>query len=269
MHRLADFQKAFGAALRGDEGAVAPWLAPTGQAAGLAVYRNTVTRGSIDVLVATFGTVVRIVGEEWFRAAAAVYVAEQPPTTPSMLRYGAGFAQWLSAFPPAQDTPYLPAIADLDRLWWDAYFADEAECLAPEALASLDEGSLNSTALALHPSVRLAAFDQNLAGLWLSQRDDATAAEFEIASTPEAIVIVRRGLQVEVGDHLGRQPCLSIRLQGRRERRFSGRSSPGGRSGRFLAGHHRSSPVGWCLFSSRTREGRFRSWRLTHVPTRS
>jgi hypothetical protein len=197
MHSLAAFQSALCEALQGNTSAIAQWLeTPLSDTPGLSVYRNTVTRGSIDVLAATFSTVVGLVGEDWFRAAAAIYVAEHPPSTPSLLRYGNHFADWLANFPPAQDTPYLSAVAQLDRLWWEAYFAAEAEGLDPAVLPQLDAPALQSTALALHPSVRLAAFDHNLASLWLAHRDAGEPGAFEIAAEPEAILIARNGLDV-------------------------------------------------------------------------
>jgi hypothetical protein len=197
MHSLAAFQSALGEALQGETSAIAPWLeTPLSDTPGLSVYRNTVARGSIDVLAASFSTVVSLVGEDWFRAAAAIYVAEHRPSTPSLLRYGDDFAGWLASFPPAQDTPYLSAVAQLDRLWWDAYFAAEAERLDPAVLPQLDASALQSTALVLHPSVRLAGFDHNLASLWLAHRDNGQPAEFEIIAEPETILIARNGLDV-------------------------------------------------------------------------
>jgi hypothetical protein len=197
MHSLAAFQSALGEALQGETSAIASWLeTPLTDTPGLSVYRNTVARGSIDVLAAAFSTVVNLVGEDWFRAAAAIYVAEHRPSTPSLLHYGDDFADWLASFPPAQDTPYLSAVAQLDRLWWDSYFAAEAERLDPAVLLQLDAPALQSTSIVLHPSVRLAAFDHNLASLWLARRDVGQPSEFEIAAEPETILIARKGLDV-------------------------------------------------------------------------
>lgn len=197
MHSLGAFQSALGQALGGETSAIAPWLeAPVSETPGLAVYRNTVTRGAIDVLAATFSTVVGLVGEDWFHAAAAVYVAEHRPKTPSLLRYGDDFADWLESFPPAQDTPYLSAVAHLDRLWWNAYFAADADALDPALLATLDAEALDVTTLVLHPSVQLAAFDHNLASLWLSHREEGDPGGFEIAAEPERLLILRSGLAV-------------------------------------------------------------------------
>ena len=198
MGDLGKFQDAFSAALRGDTALIEPWLiTPPSQAAGLAVYRNTVARGAIDALVATYSTVVSMVGEVWFRAAAAVYADGHRPATPSLLSYGADFPEWLSRFPPAADAPYLSGIARLDRLWWESYFAAEAGALDPGALSRLGAADLEATNVGLHPSVRLASFDQNLASLWLAHRDQDQPGDFEIAEVAECVLIVRAGMEVE------------------------------------------------------------------------
>ena len=74
---------------------------------GLGVYRNTIASAAIDALAATFATVLLMVGEEWFRAAAREFARAHPPTDPALIGYGADFPQWLADFPPAADAPYL------------------------------------------------------------------------------------------------------------------------------------------------------------------
>ncbi|MEW6690119.1 MAG: DNA-binding domain-containing protein, partial [Pseudomonadota bacterium] len=85
--RLAAFQDAFAAALAADEPRSA--LPQLGAQPGFAVYRNTVMKGCIDALQANYPAVERLVGEEWFRAAAAVYARAEPPAHASLLDYGA------------------------------------------------------------------------------------------------------------------------------------------------------------------------------------
>ena len=198
MGDLSRFQGAFSAALRGDTALIEPWLTtPPSEASGLAVYRNTVARGAIDALVATYSTVVSMVGEVWLRAAAAVYADGHRPATPSLLGYGADFPEWLSRFPPAADAPYLSAVARLDRLWWESYFAAEAGALDPSAFSRLGVADLEVTNVGLHPSVRVASFDHNLGSLWLAHRDQDQPGDFEIAEVAECVLIVRAGMEVE------------------------------------------------------------------------
>src|SRR5680860_832939 len=65
------------------------------------VYRNNVYASLIDVLTSRFPISARLVGEEFFRAMARVYVQKEPPRSPVLLRYGAGFADFIAGFPPA------------------------------------------------------------------------------------------------------------------------------------------------------------------------
>lgn len=94
-----------------------------------AVYRNTVMKGCIDALQANYPAVARLVGEEWFRAAASVYARAHPPRVPMLTEYGAGFPVFLESFPPAAELPYLCAVARLDRLWTEAHIAPDEPAL--------------------------------------------------------------------------------------------------------------------------------------------
>jgi hypothetical protein len=92
-------------------------------APAFAVYRNTVIKGLIDALQANYPAVARLVGEEWFRAAAALYVRANLPRVPMLLEYGDRFPLFLETFAPAAELPYLPAVARLDRFWSEAHVA--------------------------------------------------------------------------------------------------------------------------------------------------
>src|SRR4029453_14611961 len=75
------------------------------------VYRNNVYAGLIDVLAGRFPVVARLVGEEFFRAMARDYVEREPPSSAVLLRYGAGFADFIAGFPQAATVPYLADMA--------------------------------------------------------------------------------------------------------------------------------------------------------------
>lgn len=190
MSDLARFQDAFNRAVDGDGTALRSW-AETG-AAGLSVYRNTILKGAVDAIVVSHPTVELMVGEAWLRAAAAEFARAHPPASPRLHAYGEGFADWLGAFPPAADTPYLPAMARLDGLWWSSYFAPEAPVVDPAAFAGLTPETVEHARARLHPSVRLAALDQNLASLWLAHQPMALRQiSYEISDAPEWIAFAR------------------------------------------------------------------------------
>jgi hypothetical protein len=177
LSALARFQDAFAHAL------LAPDTGPAAQVAALAaqpafaVYRNTVMKGCIDALQANYPAVARLVGEEWFRAAAAIYVREGLPADPSLLRYGAGFADFLERFPPAADLPYLPGVAQLDRFWTEAHAAPDETALEPASVARLAPETLARTVLHPYPAARWAWFESApIYTIWSRNRADSTPA---------------------------------------------------------------------------------------------
>ena len=151
---LDGFHDAFAAALLDPAtGADGPLGALTGQP-GFAVYRNTVLKGCIDALQANYPAIARLVGEEWFRAAAAVYARAQPPRLPMLAEYGASFAEFLESFEPGLVYPYLPDVARLDRLWTEAHAAADAPVLTANVLANLGAKDLATARLVPHPAAR-------------------------------------------------------------------------------------------------------------------
>src|SRR5262245_23956796 len=98
---------------------------------GFAVYRNTVMKACIDALQANYPAVARLVGDEWFRAAAAVFARAHLPEHPTLLAYGGNFADFLARFPPAAALPYLPEVARLDRFWTESHIAPEVVLVDP------------------------------------------------------------------------------------------------------------------------------------------
>ncbi len=190
MSELLDFQDAFVAALSGSPAALSPWLASReAGAAGLSVYRNTIAKGCVDALAANFPTVATMVGEDWFRAAAALFAREAPPTGAALLDYGEDFPAWLDRFPPAGDLPYLAGIAHLDRLWTEVLFAGEATALSSDAFAALAPERLAQARVLLHPSVRFAAFDAGLPSLWVAARSGAD--DLDLSESGEGLLLAR------------------------------------------------------------------------------
>lgn len=139
---------------------------------GFVVYRNTCLKGCVDALAAQFPSVLRLVGEDWFRAAAAEHVRAQPPHDGRLLRYGEAFAHFLRDFAPAADLPYLAGVARLDWWWTEAHTAADAAPLAPQTLAALDAQALHTHGLRPHPAARWTWSDTlPIHSLWRAARE--------------------------------------------------------------------------------------------------
>lgn len=176
--QLSTFQDGLAAALLPQasmpEAHAAPWLAALQSQPGFAVYRNTVHKTCSDALQANYPTVCALVGEEWFRAAAALFVQAQPPTDGRLMAYGEGLAEFLCSFAPAAGLPYLPAVARLDRCWTESHLAADASLPNAAWLARQSPEALSSLCLAPHPAARWAwSAEHPACALWQRQREGA------------------------------------------------------------------------------------------------
>lgn len=194
---MSAFHAAFEAALAGDPSALLPHLNGNPRTlAALDVYRNTPVKARIDALEANYPAVARLVGSEWFRAAAREFAVDHPGDDPVMAHYGAAFAGWLAAFPPARDMPYLAPCARLDRAWTEAHVAADATVMTPSEAAALG-AALTGLPVRLHPSVRLFRFEWSAPSLWLAHRYPQTApGPLVWEPRAEALMIHRVGGQV-------------------------------------------------------------------------
>lgn len=205
-HTLGEFQDGFAAAL------LAPSPAPGSLAQidrlttqpGFAVYRNTVMKGCIDALQANYPAVSRLVGDEWFRAAAALHVRAHPPRHPSLLDYGGSFADFLAAFEPARELPYLADVARLDRCWTEAHVAHDGPAVSAAAIARLSPEQLANTTLQPHPSARWRWFDEHpIVTIWTRNRTpaendaDCVDEQPEIEWQAEGVMLVRPAGRVD------------------------------------------------------------------------
>jgi len=171
---LARYQDAFTHALFAPEAGSSAALTTLTTQPAFAVYRNTVMRGCIDALQANYPAVARLVGEEWFRAAAGVHVREALPTDPTLLFYGSIFAEFLGRFEPAAGLPYLPGVARLDRYWTEAHAAPDIEAIDPAAITRLAPDVLADAILRPHPAARWAWFDDApIYTIWSRNRNDS------------------------------------------------------------------------------------------------
>lgn len=170
---LARFQDDFSRALLATDDSSSPALASLTAQPAFAIYRNTVMKGCIDALRANYPAINRLVGEEWLRAAAALYVREALPAQPMLLHYGADFADFLVRFEPAAELPYLPGVARLDRFWSEAHAAATEDPLIPAALTQLATQNFFRARLQPHAATRWAWFDSApIYTIWSRNRSD-------------------------------------------------------------------------------------------------
>jgi hypothetical protein len=197
----ADRQSDFAVALLDSTRSVPPGLVdPDGHpsAKRFAVYRNNVVVGLIDVLQASFPATCRIVGDEFFRAMARGYVVSQPPISPILLDYGAGFASFIARFEPAASLPYLADVARIERAWIEAYHAPEASALQPQEFAAIPSEFIAETRFSLHPSLRVVRSRFPALTIWRMNINDGAPTPVDTDSGGEDALILRPDAEVVV-----------------------------------------------------------------------
>jgi hypothetical protein len=164
-----------------------------------AVYRNNVMVSLIDALADTFPVTQELVGEEFFRAMAKLFVLAHPPRSPILAYYGQEFPAFVAAFPPAAPVPYLADVARLEMLRVLAYHAADAAVLTMEeiSVALADVSTLPGLRFVLHPSVAVLPSQFAVVSLWGAHQGLMDIAAVNPA-VPQTALVVRIGLDVNI-----------------------------------------------------------------------
>ncbi len=195
-----NWQPDFAAALMDPQAPVPAGLkAWNGSSAGkrFAVYRNNMAVNLVDGLCKTFNVCQQIVGEEFFRAMAHVYVHKHPPQSRILAEYGRSFADFIAAFEPASDVPYLADVARLEQARVTAYHAADANSIALESWQQLAMDELQHLRVRVHPSAQVLASPYPFVSIWAAHQDNAGLEEIDLAE-PEAALVIRPELDVMV-----------------------------------------------------------------------
>jgi hypothetical protein len=201
---LGDSQRQFAAALLDPQRAAPPGLRAwngSDPAARLAVHRNNVVCSLVDALADSFPVVQQLVGVEFFRAMAGLFVLGSPPRSRVLAHYGRDLPSFIAAFGPAQGLPYLADVARLEVARVMAYHAADvglvSEAMVRLALASGER--MGELRLVLNPSVITLSSQHAVVTLWAAHQsdDEGGIGSFEV-DVPESALILRTGLDVLV-----------------------------------------------------------------------
>ncbi len=118
-------------------------------------------------LQAKFPATERIVGEDFFAAMARVFVTAHPPRSKILHTYGDDFGDFIAAFEPAAELPYLADVARLEAARTRAYHAADADPLTAAAFRTSRSGpAIGSMRLTLHPSLQIVCSRHPVVTIW-------------------------------------------------------------------------------------------------------
>ena len=201
MSRLKGLQDAFCEALWDadkpvPEGVVGRTREPS--AKRFNVYRNNVYLSLIEAIANRYPVVARLVGEEFFAAAARAFVEAHPPQNPMLLAYGGVFADFLADLDPVRDLPYLPDVARLEWAWHEAYHARDADPLGADDLDGVPPERVPDLTLSLHPSLRLVSSAYPVVSIWETNTADDEVTPIDLNSGGEDALVLRPHHDVDV-----------------------------------------------------------------------
>jgi hypothetical protein len=198
--RIASLQARFAAAMLDPEATPPPGIggSATARLSRFEVYRNNVMAGLVRCLETRFPVVTRLVGTEFFRATARIYVGRQPPSGPALIDYGGGFPAFLAEFEPASELPYLAAVAKLEWFRFESCHAADERSADAADLAELADANPDELYVRLHASVRFLQSPFPVVSIWETNTLDREVRPIGPELGGEQTLIVRQGLQVRL-----------------------------------------------------------------------
>jgi Putative DNA-binding domain len=166
----------------------------------LSIYRNTSRTALTNALRLNFPAVQRLVGENFFAAAADMFITREPPGTAWLDLYGDGFPEFLRSFEPAAALTYLPDVARLERAVGRALHAVDAEALEYLRLLDIAPSGRGRVCFTPHPSVSLVFSPYPVDAIWRAvlARDDAALAAIDLSAGAVRLLVERRVGEIEV-----------------------------------------------------------------------
>ncbi|MCP5072946.1 MAG: DUF2063 domain-containing protein [Rhodobacteraceae bacterium] len=141
---------------------------PKGRPAGkrFDVYRNNVVFSLLDAMETAFPVVQKLVGTDFFRAMAGIYVRKYPPKTPLLMFYGEDFPDFLAGFEPAQKLGYLPDVAGLELARRISYHAADSTTVSADVLGKVAPDAMMQARLTLAPAMQVLSSRYPIASIW-------------------------------------------------------------------------------------------------------
>ncbi len=195
---LDALQLTFGAALfdSAHDAALAPLL--KGDPRRVGIYRGNLHAHWTLALASAYPVLRQLVGDEFFDALARVYGRAHPAVDPDLNRFGAALPDFLAAFAPAAEHPYLPDVARLEWCVHEAWFAAGVATSGvatsgadspPVTLAGLAPAAFEAARAVLHPSLRLHASPWATVALWRAHQAGGPDFPDELRVQTHALVL--------------------------------------------------------------------------------
>jgi hypothetical protein len=203
MHMLRELQRAF---VQGALGDAAPVLI-SAQILGngiaperrLAIYRNNAVEGFLKTLQATFPTIVRLSGAEWFRQVGRLYMQRHPSRSGNIHCIGEHFAAFLETELGSSGYEYFADVARLEWAYQEVLVAADHPTFDLSALALVPPADYGALRFRTHPAMRMVQSRFPVLAIWRANQPDAVADErIALDRGSSNVLLIRREDHVEL-----------------------------------------------------------------------
>jgi len=179
----------------------------------LRIYQNNTRASLTSTLLAVFPVTARLVDERFFRYAASEFIRFHPPAEPRLVRYGAGFPNFLRTFAGLEEMPFVSETARLE--WAIAEALDEAS-QPPLPIAALDAAGDATPELVLQPSLRFVISHWPVLSIWSAHQESGDIDSVRaISRKPQRVTLWRAGESIRFALLSGAQFSFRYSLKAR------------------------------------------------------
>jgi hypothetical protein len=192
---LRELQLRFAAALFDDAPeAVLPWIRGDGfdPEARVGIYRNNLREGFIKALALEFPVIQRLVGDDYFRQLAMLFLADHPSRAGNLHHIGEPFAPFLRRRFESTPYSYLPDVASLEWAYQESFVAAEAPPLDLQVLRGMAPEAYAALRFRLHPACKLVSSSFPIVRIWSANQTGADSDEVIDLQSGVDFVLVRR-----------------------------------------------------------------------------
>jgi len=196
MLPLPDLQSRFAQALSGRVDELPIRANGLSAAQRLQVYRNNMQVALIAALRSVYPVTERLVGGEFFDAAAHAYLKANPSHSGNIQDYGGAFSQFLSAFEPAEALPYLGDVAALEWRRLQTALAPAHTPMDLEALAAVPKELQPELHFCHQPAARAFYSRFPVLTIWEYCQSASPEQDLELDLQGECVLFARPALDV-------------------------------------------------------------------------
>ena len=165
----------------------------------LAIYRNNAVEGFLKTLQATFPTIVRLSGEDWFRQTGRQYMRRHPSRSGNMHYVGEHFASFLDVDLAGSNYDYFADVARLEWAYQEVLVAADHPAFDLSALALVPPADYGALTFSTHPAMRLMHSRFPVLAIWRSNQPDAASDErITLDRGSSNVLLIRRADHVEL-----------------------------------------------------------------------